>query len=130
MSSRSATFARIRSSIPGTAAIIEWNSCRVITISRIGDVARTDALRRSSSSSAISPKKSPARQVGQMPLAVHHLGGAVDDREELVPEPVAADQVVPGVDIDLVRPAADLFQLGVREPLKQADLGRLAASIG
>jgi len=48
-----------------------------------------------------------------MPLAVHHLGRAVDDREELVPEPVAADQVVPGVDIDLVRLAADLLQLGV-----------------
>src|SRR5581483_8009393 len=57
--SRSRIAARIRSATSGMSCSIALNSRSNITISRMSLAAITDAVRRSVSSSAISPKKSP-----------------------------------------------------------------------
>ncbi len=57
--SRSAIAARTFPATSGSSRAIALKSRPCITTSRIGDVAVTEAVRRSVSSSAISPKKSP-----------------------------------------------------------------------
>ena len=56
-----------------------------------------------------------------MLLAVHHLGGAVLDHEELVTKASLADEALPGLDVDLVSLTSDLGQLVLRQTLEQRE---------
>ena len=82
-----------------------------MTISFMGDVAVTVALRGARSMRAISPKTAPGPTVVDLGAVPGHRRGALDDDEGLVADLALGDQLPAGLDVDLVDEAGDLGQI-------------------
>ena len=95
--------------------------CSLITMTRIGEVATTDALRRVWPTIPISPMKSPGPSSRDAFVPADHVGGPLDDHEELVCELALAHERLALRDVDLVGLARDQLALPARKRCEQGD---------
>ena len=92
-----------------TARFLERLGCPVAVIG-------VDAFGR------VDPEEVAGAKVGEVVTVVGHLRGPFLDDEELVGETSLVHQVLPCLDVHLVRPPSDLLPLPVGQPREKRDL--------
>ena len=99
------------------------NPPRVSTRARIGDVVTTVAVRGTFVMSAISPTHSPAARSRSFRPLSGYGDGAIDQDEELAPEPTLFDQCLALGPLDLVGEIRDHAEFLLRATGKERNSG-------
>ena len=102
----------------GLSSSVFVNSPLVIEKQRSGVFAVTVALRVGCAISPISPTKSPPLFVSIILAVPRHLGGTVDQDEELAREPALMAERA-GLEVEILAPARDRGQLLLGQPLEE-----------